>query len=398
VTGERTRIGYVIGQLTHGGAERQLYELVRGIDSKRFQCFVYCLSEWISPYGDMIRETGATLRILKRQGHFDLARIFQLASLIRRDRVDILHAFLFLANGYACPARLLARVPHLVTSARNCKEIGLVRGWINRMAFRMSDAIACNGVAVQSYVVQRYQAPLKKSVVIYNGLDFTRFSATPVSDKENAHRADSRERRVMTIGRLVPQKDLSLFLDAAALLARKAPDVRFVIIGDGPCRESLEQYASQNGLDRRVSFLGERSDVPELLQTADVFWLTSAWEGLSNVLLEAMACAKPIVVRDVGACREIVCHGVNGYVVPQRDPEQFVQHTLDLLANPQGAREMGQAGRGIVEAKFSASAMIHASEKLYDSLIIHSCVNASVRNSAPVNKRSGLDEAQRNLG
>ncbi len=369
VSDERTRIGYVIGQLSHGGAERQLYELVRGIGTQRFECFVYCLSERIFPYGDMIREAGATLRIVKRHGHFDMTRIFKLASLLRKDRIDILHAYLFLANGYAWPARLLAGVPYLVTSARNCKEVGVLRGWINRLAFQRGDVTVCNGEAVRSFIKQYYHAPVEKSVVIYNGLDLDRFAVSPCSGAGKTGNRGSAERVVITVGRLVPQKDLALFLDAAALLTQKVPKVRFVIIGDGPCRSALERYASRNGLGRQVSFLGERRDVPQLLQTADVFWLTSAWEGLSNVLLEAMACAKPIVTRDVGACREVVCHEVNGYVVPHRDAEKFVHYTLGLLSDPDKARGMGQAGRRTVEEKFSAQAMIHASEKLYRDLL-----------------------------
>ncbi|MFQ5902991.1 MAG: glycosyltransferase [Candidatus Binatia bacterium] len=369
MSAKRTRIGYVIGQLSHGGAERQLYELIRGMDSNRFQCFVYCLSERIFPYGDKIRESGATLHILKRQCHFDITRILKLAYLLRKDRIDVLHSFLFLANGYAWPAQLFADVPHLVTSARNCKEIGLLRGRINRLAFQMSDAIICNGEAVRSFIVRHYHAPSESSVVIYNGLDLDRFSISlfPIGGKVASRNPD--DKLVITVGRLVPQKDLDLFLEAAALLTHKEARVQFLIVGDGPCRKTLERYASRNGLDGKVSFLGERADVPELVQSADVFWLTSAWEGLPNVLLEAMACAKPIVTRDVGACREAVRHGVNGYLIPSRDAERFAQHTLDLLKNPARVQEMGQAGRRLVEEKFCIGKMVREIEKLYCSLL-----------------------------
>lgn len=365
----RTRIGFVIGQLSYGGAERQLYELIRGLDSNRFQCFVYCLSERIFPYGDMIRESGATLHILKRQGHFDITRILRLSYLLRKDRIDILHSFLFLANGYSWPAQLFGGVPQLVTSARNCKEIGMPRGWVNRIAFQRSHAIICNGEAVRSYIVQHYHAPVERSVVIYNGLDLDRFAISPSPMGGKVARRSQDEKLVITVGRLVPQKDLDLFLEAAARLTHKEAGVRFLIVGDGSCRETLERNTSRNGLDGKVSFLGERADIPELVRSADVFWLTSAWEGFPNVLLEAMACAKPIVTRDVGACREAVRHGVNGYLVPSRDAERFAQYTLDLLKNPAQATAMGQAGRKLAEEKFSVPKMVRATEELYSSLL-----------------------------
>ena len=142
------------------------------------------------------------------------------------------------------------------------------------------------------------------------------------------------------------------------------PTARFLVVGDGPLREQLEGTAAQLGLGQAVSFLGERADIPDLLRSADVFWLTSAWEGLPNVLLEAQASAVPAVTRDVGAAREIVHHGRTGYVVSQRDAAAFVTHTRRLLADPKTARAMGFAGRQIVEETFSVAAMVRATERL----------------------------------
>jgi len=369
VSAQAIRIGYVIGQLIYGGAERQLYELVRGLDPTHFRCFVYCLSERLYPYGDMLRKAGAELRVLKRHGHFDLTRVHNLARLMHQDRLDIVHSYLFLANGYVWAAQRLAGVPYLVTSARNCKKVGLLRGWINRLAFQRSHAIVCNGEAVRAYTVQYYGAPVAKSVVICNGVDLERFSASSDPMSGHAARGGPTDKLVLTIGRLVPQKDLDLFLEAALLLTQTTPGVRFLIVGDGPCRQVLEQRAVQNGLDGRVAFLGERGDIPLLLGTADVFWLTSAWEGFPNVLLEAMACAKPVVTRDVGACRELVSHGVNGYLVSTRDASTFAAFTRDLLANPAQAHAMGQAGRRLVAERFSVAAMVQATARLYGALL-----------------------------
>ena len=371
--GERTRIGYVIDRLLYGGGEGQLCELVRGLDAQRFQCFVYCLSDEASPYEERLRAAGAELRFIKRHGHFDIVRLLKLARLLRQDRIDLVHSFLFLANAYTWLARRLAGVPYLVTSARNCKEIGALRGWINQLAFRGSDAIICNGEAVRAFAVQHFRAPDAKIAVIANGVDLARFEVDSVHACESASRSTSTDRIILTIGRLVPQKDLDLFIEAAFLLTRATTGVRFVIVGDGPCRERLERRVAERRLEDKISFLGTRGDIPALLREADIFWLTSAWEGMPNVLLEAMACAKPIVARDVGACREVVTHGVNGYLVNSRDARQIADYTLDLLAHPARAQEMGQAGWRRVEENLSISAMIQATEKLYGSLLKSRC-------------------------
>jgi glycosyltransferase involved in cell wall biosynthesis len=316
----------------------------------------------------MIRASGATLRVLKRRGHFDMTRFIALAHYLRQDRPDIIHSILFLGNGYAWPARFLARVPRLVTTARNCHEIGQLRGWVNRLAFQMSDAVICNGEAVRAYIVEHYHARPEKVVVIYNGIDLSRNSA-PIANHRAAASQSSGGKRVIAVGRLVPQKDLDLFLEAAALLARATADVRFLIVGDGPCRRTLEHTAAQRGLGSKVAFLGERADVIQLIDGSDVLWLTSAWEGFPNVLLEAMACVKPVIARDVGACREIIRHGVTGYLVPGRDPQEFARHTQILFSHPDRAKEMGQAGREFVEETFSLRKMVSATANVYDTLL-----------------------------
>ena len=373
---ERTRIGYVIDQLLYGGGEGQLCELVRGLDSQRFQCFVYCLSDAVSPYEERLRSAGAELRFIKRHGHFDIVRLLNLARLLRQDRIDLVHAFLFLANAYTWLARWFAGVPYLVTSARNCKEIGALRRWINQLAFRGSDAIICNGEAVRAFAVQHFRAPDAKITVIANGVDLARFEVDSVPSCDAVSRSTSTDRIILTIGRLVPQKDLDLFIEAASLLTHATTGVCFVIVGDGPCRERLERHAAERHLEDKISFLGARGDIPALLHEADIFWLTSAWEGMPNVLLEAMACAKPIVARDVGACREVVTHGVNGYLVSSRDARQIADYTLELLTNPARAQEMGQAGLRRVEENLSIAAMIQATEKLYGSLLKSRCRTA----------------------
>jgi glycosyltransferase involved in cell wall biosynthesis len=365
----KTRIGYVIGQLKYGGAERQLYELVRMINPGQFKCFVYCLSERSEPFGRMIRESGVELRILRRRRHLDLGRARELASWLRQDRVEILHSFLFKANGYAWLAARLAGVPRLVTSARNCKEIGFVRDWVNSVAFRASDAIVCNGGAVQSFAAQHFKMPLQKSVVIYNGVDLDRFLAHQVHPSCARLNLKPEHRVVITVGRLVLQKDVELFIEAAKLLEHDDPNVRFLVVGDGPRRLDLMRYASQNGLDGKLSFLGERDDVPQLLARADVFWLTSQWEGLPNVVLEAMACGKPVLARDVGACHELINHGETGFLISSRDAKQFADHTRELLRDPGRARAMGLAGRRLVEERFSVARMCQATETLYHSLL-----------------------------
>jgi glycosyltransferase involved in cell wall biosynthesis len=368
LSAKRRRIGYVIGQLTQGGTERQLYELVRAVDRKSFETFVYCLSEKTAPFGDLISKTGAKLRVLRRRCHLDVARMRELASLLRRDRIDIVHSLLFEANAYAWPACFLAGVPHLVTSVRSCNsELDVLRRWVNRLAFRSSDAVICNGEVVRSFLARYFSVPRQKSIVIHNGIDLDQFQKSSAAPTTNGD-PNCDHRVVITVARLVPEKDVNLFIEAAELLSDEYPNVRFVIVGDGPCRSELMRCVSESGLDEKISFFGERDDVPQLLANADVFWLTSKWEGLPNVVLEAMACGKPVVARDVGACRELIKHGETGFLVSARDARQFKEYTLNLFRDPCRRMDMGTAARKLVEDSFSVARMSEATEALYRSL------------------------------
>jgi glycosyltransferase involved in cell wall biosynthesis len=186
---------------------------------------VYCLSGSTAPFGEKITAAGVKVRALPRNGRFELSRALDLARHARRDRIDILHAFLVHASGYAWVAKRLARVPRLITSARNCPPMGALQDRLISRVFRSSDAIVCNAEAVRTFVQRQYAAPRERCHVIHNGVDLARFSLA--SDVGHAP-------TVMTAGRLVAQKDLGLFLEAAALLIRECPATRFLIAGDGP--------------------------------------------------------------------------------------------------------------------------------------------------------------------
>jgi glycosyltransferase involved in cell wall biosynthesis len=362
----RIRIGYVIGQLTRGGAERQLYELVRSINHDRVECVVYCLSDRTDPFGDMIAAAGVKVTVLPRSTRNRHTRILGLARHARQDRIDILHAFLGHASGYAWVARYLAGAPRLITSARNCKRLGFFRDWPLTLAYRSSDAIECNAEAVRAFVVSQYGAPAAKCHVIHNSVDITRFAPPPQSS--SAWKGGSTP-TVMTVCRLVAQKDLGLFLEAARLLTTSGPATRFLVVGNGRGRGGLVRMAAELGLGNAVEFLGERADVPDLLRGADVFWLTSSWEGLPNVLLEAQATGVPVVARDAGGAREAMRDGVTGYIVADRDAAAFASHTRDLLTDLDKARTMGVAGRRLMEGCFSIAARMRAIERLYETVL-----------------------------
>ncbi len=351
------RVGLVVGQLSTGGAEGQLLQASRGLDPRRFTPTVYCLSTQVHPIGPLLERAGVTVRTAPRPG---LARVRWLAGQMAADEIDLVHAWLYIANALAWSAtRLMKRRP-LVTSARNCKVQNRVSRLANSLAFRGSRAIVVNSHDVAHYIVRHYRAPRDRIRVVYNGIDIERFHPGPAPAQAPGS--------IVTVGRLVEQKNHALFLRAAAALTQEGARVRFAIVGDGPLRAALEAAARRLGIEERVRFLGERSDVEKVLRGASQFWLTSRWEGMPNVVLEAMASGVPVLATDVGGVRELVRDGIDGFVLPPDDAVGLAQHAQALLADPTRLTKFKVAARARAET-FATPHMVDALARLYEEVL-----------------------------
>ena len=355
--GGRRRIALVIGQLSIGGAEHQLAELMRDLDRERFDPIVYSLASETGAVRARLEGLGVAVRTIGASG---LVRARRLAALLRADRVDLVHAWLFIANTYAWAARRLGVRAPLVTSARNCKSQGWVHHAANVAAFRASARIIVNSGEVRDYVVRRYAARPGRIDVVYNAVDTERFR--PPAARPNG------TLRVITVGRLVAQKNPLLFVEAAARVRQEVAGARFTIVGDGPLRTSIAERARALGLSDALELAGERQDVERLLAESHSFWLTSSWEGLPNVVMEAMACGLPVVASDVGGTRELFASGVEGFLVRPQHAEDFVHYGLELLRDDSLSRQMGAAARSRA-LQFTRRRMTSAMQAVYDAAL-----------------------------
>lgn len=173
--------------------------------------------------------------------------------------------------------------------------------------------------------------------------------------------------RIVMIGRFQEQKDHKTLLTSLVPLKGRPWHLDFV--GDGPLQEDVRDFAAQQGLSDRVSFLGERSDVAEILAAAHLFVLSSNWEGFPRSILEAMRAGLPVVSSDVGGCRESVQHEVTGFLVGRKDSSALSIALGTLLENAELRTRMGQAGRERFVGEFSFEAMYSRTTKLYESVL-----------------------------
>lgn len=244
--------------------------------------------------------------------------------------------------------------------------VSVSRGWtghtrkvrlneaLDRRFLRFMDAVVCvsEGQAVK---VRRAGVSSKLTRVIHNAIDPGRFAISKCGSAGRAGEFFSAaiDTLVVGIGRLSPEKGFDDFIAAAEMVIREAPQVGFLLIGDGPLREELQRAIDERGLASRIVLTGFRDDVDRILSTADILAQSSHTEGLPNVILEAAAAQLPVVATAVGGTPEVVADGETGYLVPARDPRAMAERLLALVRSPELRSRMGSAGRAQVAAHFS---------------------------------------------
>jgi glycosyltransferase involved in cell wall biosynthesis len=228
----------------------------------------------------------------------------------------------------------------------------------NVAAFRASSRIVANSAAVAAYIGRVYRAPRRRVQVVYNGVDGQRFHRQP--------RPPGRPLTVIGAGRLVAQKNFLLFVEAAARVRRAVPEIRFRIAGDGPQREMIQRRCQELGLADAVEFLGERPDVEAVFRDGDAFWLTSGWEGLPNVVIEAMASGLPVVATDVGGTGELLRSGREGFLVRPGAIDELEYYATALLRDAE--LRAGMSAAAVQRAgQFSLARMVQRTAALYDA-------------------------------
>jgi sugar transferase (PEP-CTERM/EpsH1 system associated) len=368
---QKATVLHLITELDTGGAQTALLRLLAGLDRDRFRPAVACLYNGDKPVAQRIRSLGIPVTDLEMTAKWRLDALWRLYRLLRQQRPDILHTWMFHAN---FPGRLLGRlagVPIIITSRRNEDIGGALRECLNRWTARLDDRVIAVCEVARRAEIERARVSPEHVVTIYNGIDVERFSPTggeSVSRVRREFGIPAGVPLVGAVGRLHPQKDFAGLLHSLTEVQKHVSPIRLLLAGEGELRDDLETRARSLGISRIVTFAGFRSDVAEILAACDVFVLPSLWEGMPNVVLEAMAVGLPVVATQVGGVPEIVLDGKTGLLVPPGDSETLAQALIRLLRDLDLRSRMGRAGRRRVEQYFSANQMVLETEALYEAL------------------------------
>ena len=354
------RVALLIDTLRPAGAEKQLVTVATGLDRRRFAPMVICLTAKGS-YEGTLRAAQVPVQLVGKRHKVGILAYRRLRALLRQERPDVLHTWMFTCNLYG---RLAARgLPVATVASEVAADVGKsdVRLAIDRMLAPSTRAFYVNSTAVARFYHRRCRIPLEKLVVIPNGVR--------VAEMERVPRATLGVREdafvVCGAGRLSPEKGFDRIIEALGTPDLRARNVELVIAGEGPSRGELEALAVSRGLAGRVHLLGHRDDLPGVLKMADAFVLSSVHEGMSNVLMEAMALGLPCVTTPVGGVDELVVPGESGLVVATGTPEHIAAALGQLMDSPALARRVGSAARDRMARSFSIEANVQRFEALY---------------------------------
>lgn len=360
------RVLVVIDEMEVGGSQRQVVNLLLGLAARgRHPSLLYFRSP--SFLVSELSEAGIPVHRIHKNGRYDPVFVGKLAQFLRAGRYDVVHCFSITAEVWVRLVLPLVPRTRFVCSVRGLsKELSPLTWRAKRWVMRRAEATISNSAVAAAYVARRCGLPPERIDVVPNGL-----AARDERDLQarSAHRAllglPLSQPLLLFVGRLVPQKNLPTLLQAMALIPERERPLLW-IAGEGPERTVVESLVRRLDLYRSVRLLGERDDVDVLMAAADVLVLPSSEEGLSNVILEAMAAGLPVVASAVGGNTELVEHGRTGLLCDPADAQSIAAAIRRLFDDPELRRQLGRSTREKVVRDYSMDGMVARTMAIHD--------------------------------
>jgi glycosyltransferase involved in cell wall biosynthesis len=381
------RVLRLITWLPAGGIERKIAAVLPRLNSDLFEAHVCCIRE-PGPLAAELENEGIPVHVIPFKSRWDPGAMLRLRKLVRRLKIDVIHSHMYRSN---LPATVMKMWDSRLVVVGHYHNVGTWESsgqlWMDRWLSAKRDLNVTVSEAVRTNVSDMLRLPAWQTRTLYNGVDVDEFH--PISA---AQRHQVRERLglpvsakiVVMLARLVPQKNHQLVLESAPEILSAVPRAHFLFVGKGPEEPRLHELAARLRIEDRVTFLGGRDDVPQILAACDISILPSLKEGFSNAILESMACGLPVVASDVGGNREVIDHGGNGFIVDRVDKgrgrkstyepatevnaTQFIRYVKRLLTEEDLRSRQGAAALRHVQS-FSIDAMVQEIEDTYLELL-----------------------------
>jgi glycosyltransferase involved in cell wall biosynthesis len=366
----KTRIIFFIGSLQVGGKERRLIELLTYLQGKEQYELLVIVTDPMIEYPSFNKLNINCQVILKSWKKNDLTIFYKFYKKCKQFKPDIIHTWGRMQSFFALPAVIGLGIPLVnsqITGAPSNLSKWSLNGLVDQINFSFSTIVLANSQAG----LNAFGPPERKSKVIYNGLNFSRFENLAAPEAIKLKYGIKTPFAVVMVASFSNKKDYPLFFSLAEQITRMRDDISFVAVGDFTGSE-LEPYLKLAKGNSRIVLTGRINDVEALVNSCTIGVLFTDkinGEGISNSILEYMSLAKPVIAYDAGGTKEIVHHQVNGYLITHETEKEISELITGLIDDREKCTAFGQAGRRIIEAFFLLDRMGKAFEQTYEDVL-----------------------------
>ena len=372
---QKRKIFYLVDSMDVGGTETQAVELALRMAARGHEVTLGCLRV-NGPLFEKLKGSPVRVKEFHPKGGLDtpmgLYQFARLAWFLRREKFEVVHTHDLWSNLMGIVTARLAGIPAIISSRRDLAHFdwyqGKKRHWLRRLQ-NLSNVIVANATPIRDALISEDKFSPAKLRVIHNGVDTGKFQrAKP--DRERLVPGLGQQTLIVLVGNMHSDvKGHPWLIAAAPAVLKEFPQTRFVLAGDGDARPQFEEQAARLGVQQSFSFLGRRSDIPDLLASCDIAVLPSRAEGLPNAVLEYMAAGLPTIASRVGGNSELIEDGVTGLLVQSEDAEALSSALLRLLRDPELARHMAENGKRVAVENYSFERLLREVEDLYTELL-----------------------------
>ena len=360
-----------------GGPERQILGHIVASTMARHRVLTFIERGAVNPFFENCLAKGISVEAIPTQNPFAPSVIKALRNAFKKARPDIICSHGYKPTLLTLLAKAGLGIPLIIFARGRTGENRMIRlfEFLERQAMRISSVIVPVSEG-QAHELMRCGLPKGNMRVVLNAIDADRMK-TAVGNAEQKRKEMGfapDDMLIATSGRLSPEKAQKDLITAFSMISDRYTQARLLIVGDGPLKKELELLSSGKKLSR-VHFLGFRRDMDEIMAITDLFVLPSLTEGLPNVILEAFACAKPVVATTVGGVPEVVTDRENGLLVQPGQPELLAEAISECLDSPQIAKKMGLSGFRKVQEEFTFASQARRLEDIYFEVLEHPAVD-----------------------
>tara|TARA_B100000424_G_scaffold225510_1_gene185688 strand:- start:697 stop:1773 length:1077 start_codon:yes stop_codon:yes gene_type:complete len=352
---------FIIGHLSHGGAEKQLYLLIKGLDKYGFLPLVICLSETNHPWGDRITRLGIKVIYISRFFRYDLSRVFRLAWHINHHNPHIIVSSLHIANVYywlSSKLFLFKKPPYIAQIRSKASSMKGIEKWLNIKGFNSANMIVTNSKLLIPFTVKHFKQDRNKIIAINNGIEIKKI--------------DRNYNKIFNIGIIAKdskEKNIDLFIDLALELLNRKNNLNFHLCGRGLKMPSRFLNKIPEELLKFFIFHGEVNNPENIYELLDLYVSSSISEGSPNVIIESLSYGIPVVATNVGGVSELVSHGENGFLVESGDLGSLIKYCELLIGDFDLREKMGKNSRDFINKNYSYEKMVSEFSTIIQSLL-----------------------------